>query len=38
MKKDRDDKMKGTVEVDETLSGVYSTAKGRITETKDTFL
>ena len=35
MKKDRDDKMKGTVEVDETLIGGYFTAKGRSTETKD---
>ena len=38
MKKDRDDKMKGTVEVDETLIGGYSTAKGRSTKQKMLFL
>lgn len=35
MKKDKDDKLDGKVEVDETLIGGYSTAKGRSTETKD---
>lgn len=35
MKKDRNDKLKGNVEVDETLIGGYSTHKGRSTKTKD---
>lgn len=35
MKKDKDDKLDGDVEVDETLIGGYSTAKGRSTETKN---
>jgi hypothetical protein len=34
MKKDKDDKLNGHVEVDESLVGGYSTAKGRSTETK----
>ena len=38
MKKDNDDKLNGKVEVDETLVGGYSTAKGRSTETKDALL
>lgn len=35
MKKDKDDKLSGKVQVDETLVGGYSAAKGRSTETKD---
>lgn len=35
MKKDKDDKLNGDVEVDESLIGGYSSAKGRSTETKD---
>ncbi|HEY8660850.1 MAG TPA: IS1595 family transposase [Hanamia sp.] len=35
MKKDKDDKLNGKVEVDESLIGGYSTAKGRSTATKD---
>ncbi len=35
MKKDKEDKLKGDVEVDETLIGGYSTDKGRSTKTKD---
>lgn len=34
MQRDKQDKLTGTVEVDETLVGGYSTAKGRSTETK----
>jgi len=35
MKKDKDDKLNGKVEADESLIGGYSTAKGRSTATKD---
>lgn len=35
MKKDKDARLNGDVEVDETLIGGYSKAKGRSTETKD---
>lgn len=35
MKKDKDDKLNGDVEVDETLIGGYSKFKGRSTESKD---
>lgn len=35
MKKDRDDKLNGHVEVDETLVRGYSTSVGRSTATKD---
>ncbi|MBN4747470.1 IS1595 family transposase, partial [Pandoraea nosoerga] len=35
MKKDKDDRLDGDVEVEETLIGRYSTAKGTRTETKD---
>jgi len=35
MKKDKDDKLNGSVEVDESLIGGYSTEKGRSTKTKD---
>ena len=38
MKKDRADKLKGNVDVDETLVGGYSTAIGRSTETKSALL
>jgi transposase-like protein len=38
MKKDKEDKLNGNVEVDETLVGGYSTAKGRSMETKDALL
>lgn len=34
IKKDSDDKLKGHVDIDETLVGGYSTAIGRSTETK----
>jgi transposase-like protein len=35
MKKDKDDKLNGDVQVDETLVGGYSASKGRSTATKD---
>ncbi len=35
MKKDKDNKLSGKVEVDETLVGGYSAAKGRSTQTKE---
>jgi transposase-like protein len=35
MKSDKNDKLNGNVEVDETLIGGYSTDKGRSTKTKD---
>ena len=35
MNKDKDDKLNGSVEVDESLIGGYSTEKGRSTKTKD---
>lgn len=38
MKSDKDDKLNGNVQVDETLVGGYSTAKGRSTDTKDAVL
>ena len=38
MKKDRDDKLKGHVDIDETLVGGYSAAIGRSTETKSAVL
>jgi len=38
MKKDKDDKLTGKVQVDETLIGGYSTSRGRSTETKDALL
>ncbi len=38
MKKDRDDKLRGRVDVDETLVGGYSAAVGRSTETKSALL
>ncbi len=38
MKKDRDDKLIGNIDIDETLVGGYSTAIGRSTETKSALL
>lgn len=38
MKKDRDDKLNGQVDIDETLVGGYSAAIGRSTETKSALL
>jgi len=38
MKKDKDDKLQGRVDVDETLVGGYSAAKGRSTQTKSAVL
>lgn len=38
MQKDKDDKLNGNVEVDETLVGGYSAAKGRSTQTKQAVL
>ena len=38
MKKDKDDKLNGKVDIDETLIGGYSSAVGRSTETKSALL